>query len=159
MESGGWSVSRSGVSYFSRLSFHHRNSPLTPVLPHIGCLIASCSQLHSPRIERASVWADRESYLSLVEGACTLIRPKVQPCGWKCYVRTDYRDSHFNESHKRLYSAFVVLCFEIPPLNTPQISRIILALSQTFAFNYGASSAGSDFVVQRRFSVGSASCF
>ncbi|MEG4534774.1 hypothetical protein [Microcoleus sp. D2_18a_D3] len=34
-----------------------------------------------------SVWADRESYLSLAEGACTLIRPRVQPCGWKGYVR------------------------------------------------------------------------
>jgi len=50
-----------------------------------------------------SVWAGRESCLSLAEGTCTLIRPKVQPCGWKCYVRTDYRDSHFNESHKHLY--------------------------------------------------------
>ena len=46
-----------------------------------------------------SVWADRESYLSLAEGAYTLIRPRVQPCGWKRYVRTDYRDSRFNESH------------------------------------------------------------
>ncbi|MEG3968706.1 hypothetical protein QUA00_13925 [Microcoleus sp. T2B6] len=35
-----------------------------------------------------SVWADRESYLSLVEGTCTLISPRVQPCGWKRYVRT-----------------------------------------------------------------------
>ncbi len=35
-----------------------------------------------------SVWADRESYLSLVEGTCTPIRPRVQPCGWKSYVRT-----------------------------------------------------------------------
>ncbi|MEG4397179.1 phytochelatin synthase family protein [Microcoleus sp. BROC3] len=34
-----------------------------------------------------SVWADRESYLSLAEGTCTLIRPRVQPCGWKRYVR------------------------------------------------------------------------
>ena len=49
------------------------------------------------------MWAGKESCLSLAEGTCTLIRPKVQPCGWKCYVRTDYRDSHFNESHKHLY--------------------------------------------------------
>ncbi|MEG4373630.1 hypothetical protein QUB29_29725, partial [Microcoleus sp. B4b_D2] len=34
-----------------------------------------------------SVWADRESYLSLAEGTCTLIKPRVQPCGWKRYVR------------------------------------------------------------------------
>ncbi|HEY9302443.1 MAG TPA: hypothetical protein VIQ31_39985, partial [Phormidium sp.] len=34
-----------------------------------------------------SVWADRESYLSLAFGTCTLIRPRVQPCGWKRYVR------------------------------------------------------------------------
>ncbi|MEZ2238449.1 RNA polymerase sigma factor, partial [Microcoleus sp.] len=27
------------------------------------------------------------SYLSLAEGTCTLIRPRVQPCGWKRYVR------------------------------------------------------------------------
>ena len=33
------------------------------------------------------MWADRESYLSPAEGACTLIRPRVQPCGWKSYVR------------------------------------------------------------------------
>jgi len=47
-----------------------------------------------------SVWADRESYLSLAEGTYTLIRPRVQPCGWKRYVRVDYRDSRFNESHQ-----------------------------------------------------------
>src|SRR4028118_614892 len=34
-----------------------------------------------------SVWADRESYLSLAEGTCTLIKPRVQPCSWKRYVR------------------------------------------------------------------------
>ncbi|WP_217385696.1 hypothetical protein, partial [Dolichospermum sp. UHCC 0259] len=45
-----------------------------------------------------SSWAGRESYLSLVDGACTHIRPRVQPfsiarLGWLAYVRTDYRDS------------------------------------------------------------------
>ncbi len=34
------------------------------------------------------MWAGRESYLSLAEGTYTLIRPRVQPCGWRCYVRT-----------------------------------------------------------------------
>src|ERR687885_270828 len=95
-----------------------------------GCVF----QLHSPRIERASVWAGRESCLSLAEGTCTLIRPKVQPCGWKRYVRTDCRDSRFNESHKRLYSASASLYFWLPPLVTPHTSRIILALPQPFAF-------------------------
>ncbi|MEG5176335.1 hypothetical protein, partial [Microcoleus sp. B3-D7] len=46
-----------------------------------------------------SVWADRESYLSLAEGTCTLIRPRVQPRGWKRYVSGFHRDSRFNESH------------------------------------------------------------
>ena len=45
-----------------------------------------------------SVWADKESYLSLVDGTYTHIRPRVQPfpvigLGWLAYVRTDYRDS------------------------------------------------------------------
>ena len=48
--------------------------------------------------------ADRESYLSLVDGTCTHIRPRVQPSsiarlGWLAYVRTGYRDSANNESH------------------------------------------------------------
>ncbi|MEG4121911.1 hypothetical protein QUA43_31180, partial [Microcoleus sp. N9_B4] len=34
-----------------------------------------------------SVWAGKESCLSLAEGTCTLITPRVQPCGWKRYVR------------------------------------------------------------------------
>ncbi|MDD1438182.1 hypothetical protein MEN24_17885, partial [Dolichospermum sp. ST_sed10] len=51
-----------------------------------------------------SVWADRESYLSLADGIFTHIRPRVQPfsmigLGWLAYVRTDYRDSANNESH------------------------------------------------------------
>ncbi|MGM3309611.1 hypothetical protein ACSQ6I_27130 [Anabaena sp. WFMT] len=51
-----------------------------------------------------SSWADRESYLSLVDGTFTHIRPRVQPfsmigLGWLAYVRTDYRDSANIESH------------------------------------------------------------
>jgi len=77
-----WSVSRFRISYFSRLSFTIGNSPLTPVSPHNRCLIASCSQLHSPRIELGrcgqigshtwvwqkglAPWSDRE--FSLVTG-------------------------------------------------------------------------------------------
>ena len=50
------------------------------------------------------MWAGRESYLSLVDGTCTHIRPRVQPSsiarlGWLAYVRTGYRDSANNESH------------------------------------------------------------
>ena len=50
------------------------------------------------------MWAGRESYLSLVDGTFTHIRPRVQPfsmlgLGWLAYVRTDYRDSANNESH------------------------------------------------------------
>ncbi|MDK2412512.1 hypothetical protein QHH11_26960, partial [Aphanizomenon sp. PH219] len=56
------------------------------------------------RYRVGSSWADRESYLSLVDGTCTHIRPRVQPfsmigLGWLAYVRTDYRDSANNESH------------------------------------------------------------
>ena len=57
-----------------------------------------------PKNRAWSVWADRESYLSLAEGAYTLIRPRVQPCGWKRYVRVGYRNSRFNESHQNIHS-------------------------------------------------------
>jgi len=55
--------------------------------------------------------ADRESYLSLVDGTCTHIRPRVQPfsmigLGWLAYVRAVYRDSANNESHPPLHSMF-----------------------------------------------------
>src|SRR4028119_1207767 len=69
-----------------------------------------------------SVWAGRESCLSLAEGTCTLIRPKVQPCGWKRYVRTNCRDSRFNESHKHLYLSSLVAratTHEPLPVRTP----------------------------------------
>ena len=51
-----------------------------------------------------SSWAGRESYLSLVDGTFTHIKPRVQPfsisrLGWLAYVRTVYRDSANNESH------------------------------------------------------------
>jgi hypothetical protein len=57
-----------------------------------------------------SSWAGRESYLSLVDGTCTHIRPRVQPFpvvgfGWLVYVRTEYRDSTNNESHYHSYYA------------------------------------------------------
>ncbi|MDD1442513.1 hypothetical protein MEO93_19525, partial [Dolichospermum sp. ST_sed3] len=49
------------------------------------------------------------SYLSLVDGTFTHIRPRVQPfsmigLGWLAYVRTDYRDSANNESHRSTQS-------------------------------------------------------
>ncbi|HEY9636429.1 MAG TPA: hypothetical protein V6D14_23700 [Coleofasciculaceae cyanobacterium] len=52
-----------------------------------------------------SVWADRESHLSLVGRACTCIRPRVQPFGWRDYLRVVYRDSSRNESHESLHCA------------------------------------------------------
>ncbi|MEG4397335.1 hypothetical protein [Microcoleus sp. BROC3] len=62
-----------------------------------------------------SVWADRESCLSLAEGICTLISPRVQPCGWKRYVRTftvihasTNRTLSFNVGVKRLKILFAV---------------------------------------------------
>src|SRR4028119_1247280 len=62
-------------------------------------------ELHSPRIELSlSVWADRESYLSLAFGTCTLIRPRVQPCGWNSYVRTF---TVIHSSTNRTYSGHV----------------------------------------------------
>ncbi|MEG4388164.1 hypothetical protein QUA44_17010 [Microcoleus sp. N9_A2] len=51
--------------------------------------MSDCVQLRASLSKNRawSVWAGRESYLSLAEGTCTLIRPRVQPCGWKRYVR------------------------------------------------------------------------
>jgi hypothetical protein len=84
--------------------FHHRNSPLTPsVTPQrmSDCVLFPAS---ISRNRVGSSWADRESYLSLVDGTYTRIRPRVQPfsiarLGWLAYVRTDYRDSANNEPH------------------------------------------------------------
>ncbi|CAA9250617.1 hypothetical protein AVDCRST_MAG92-1976 [uncultured Coleofasciculus sp.] len=44
-----------------------------------GCLIAPCSQLHPPEKRVWSVWADKESCLSLAGRACTYINREVQP--------------------------------------------------------------------------------
>ncbi len=51
MKSGVIVVSRFRIGRFSRLCFHRGNPPLAPVSSHNRCLIAPCSQLHSPRIE------------------------------------------------------------------------------------------------------------
>jgi len=58
-------------------------------------------------------WADRESYLSLVDGTFTHIKPRVQPfsmigLGWLAYVRTDCRDSANNESHNIRFSGITL---------------------------------------------------
>ncbi len=63
------------------------------------------------RIRVGSSWAGKESYLSLVDGTCTHIRPRVQPfpivgLGWLAYVRTVYRDSANNESHSPIPLVF-----------------------------------------------------
>ena len=71
-----------------------------------------------------SSWADRESYLSLVDGTFTHIRPRVQPfsmigLGWLAYVRTDYRDSTNNESHISSLSTLGKDAFDFPVFKPP----------------------------------------
>ena len=72
--------------------------------------------------------------------------------------------SHFylslsSPSIKRLYSASAALYLGEPPLATPQISRMILALPQPFACNWWIRSVCSDSRFSEPFCSGSASWF
>lgn len=70
--------------------------------------LSDCAQLRASLYKNraCSVWAGKESILSLNGRTCTYIKPRVQPfndsnllSGWISYLRTDYRDSLINESH------------------------------------------------------------
>ena len=71
------------IGHFSRLGFIMG----LPVNASVTCnwyLFASCSQLHSHEFRVVSVWAGKDSLLSLEEGTYTLINRTVQAL--KCYM-------------------------------------------------------------------------
>ena len=68
-----------GIGCFSRFCFHLVHSLLAPVSAHNSRLITPCSQLHSAKLRVRSVWAGKESPLSLRGRAFTFILSEVQP--------------------------------------------------------------------------------
>ena len=120
---------------FFQARFHHRNSLLTPsVTPQrmSDCVLFPAS---TSRIRVGSSWAGKESYLSLVDGTCTHIRPRVQPfpivgLGWLAYVRTDYRDSANNESHSPTPLVFKTVLNGFPLHGSSMIRHIVMCTSQ-----------------------------